>query len=115
MDVQVTGRRRRYVTTKRRWPRVPAASTTISIDVGNQIEPNDLDLFLTARWGTVEASLGRLWFHAVDHEPWTLHDATVVELSDTAMTAPGLPAPVGAPIVRWAQPVQARFARPVRV
>jgi len=68
-----------------------------------------------ARWGTVAASLGRLWFHAVDHEPWTLHDATVVELSDTAMTAPGLPSPVGAPIVRWAQPVQARFARPVRV
>jgi uncharacterized protein YqjF (DUF2071 family) len=115
MDVQVTGRRRRYVTTKRRWPRAPAASTTISIEVGNEIEPNDLDLFLTARWGTVAASLGRLWFHAVDHEPWTLHDATVVELSDTAMTAPGLPSPVGAPIVRWAQPVQARFARPVRV
>ena len=115
MDVKVTGRRRRYVTTKRRWPRTPAASTTISIDVGNEIEPNDLDLFLTARWGTVAASLGRLWFHAVDHEPWTLHDATVVELSDTAMTAPGLPSPVGVPIVRWAQPVQARFARPVRV
>ena len=115
MDVQVTGRRRRYVTTKRRWPRAPAASTTISIDVGNEIEPSDLDLFLTARWGTVAASLGRLWFHAVDHEPWTLHGATVVELSDTAMTAPGLPSPVGAPIVRWAQPVQARFARPVRV
>jgi uncharacterized protein YqjF (DUF2071 family) len=115
MDVQFTGRRRRYITTKRRWPRTPAASTTISIDVGDQIKANDLDLFLTARWGTVAASLGRLWFHAVDHEPWTLHDAAIVELSDTAMTAPGLPSPVGAPLVRWAQPVHARFARPVRV
>jgi hypothetical protein len=31
------------------------------------------------------------------------------------MTAPGLPTPIGGPIVRWAQPVHARFARPVRV
>jgi hypothetical protein len=44
-----------------------------------------------------------------------LHDAIAVELSDTAMIAPGLLAPVGVPIVSWAQPVHARFARPVRV
>jgi uncharacterized protein YqjF (DUF2071 family) len=115
MDVQVTGRRRRYVTRKRRWPRTPAASTAISVDVGDPIEQTDLDVFLTARWGTVAKSFGRLRFHAVDHEPWTLHDATVVELSDTTMIAPGLPAPIGVPIVRWAQPVHARFARAVRV
>ncbi len=115
MDVQVTGGRRRYLTTRRRWPGRPAAVTAINVDVGDPIEPTELDVFLTARWGTVAKTLGRLWFHAVDHEPWTLHDASVVELSDTAMIAPWLPAPSGDPIVRWAQPVHARFARPVRV
>jgi uncharacterized protein YqjF (DUF2071 family) len=115
MDVEIAGRRRRYTTTGRRWPRRPAASTVVSVDVGDQIEPTELDVFLTARWGTVAKTLGGLWFHAVDHEPWTLHDASVAELSDTAMAAPGLPAPSGDPIVRWAQPVHARFARPVRV
>lgn len=115
MDIEIDGVQRRYMTKRRSWPRQPAASTIVSIDVGDQIEPNDLDVFLTARWGTVAKSLGRLWFHAVDHEPWTLHEATLVELSDTATTAPGLPAPAGDPIVRWAEPVHARFARPVRV
>jgi uncharacterized protein YqjF (DUF2071 family) len=115
MDVEIDASRRRYATTHRRWPKQPVASTVVTVDVGKQIEPTDLDVFLTARWGTVAKSLGRLWFHAVDHEPWTLHEATLVELSDTALTAPGLPAPIGDPIVRWAQPVHARFTRPVRV
>ncbi len=115
MSGDIDGAHRSYVTTRRRWPRRPAATTVVAVDVGERIEPTELDVFLTARWGTVAKSLGRLWFHAVDHEPWTLHEATIVELSDTAMTAPGLPAPAGDPIVRWAQPVHARFARPVRV
>jgi len=115
MSVQIDTPRRRYVTERRRWPRRPAASTVVTVDVGEQIEPTELDVFLTARWGTVAESFGRLWFHPVDHEPWTLHEAQLIELTDTAMTAPGLPTPSGDPIVRWAQPVHARFARPVRV
>jgi uncharacterized protein YqjF (DUF2071 family) len=83
--------------------------------VGDQVEPSDLDVFLTARWGTVAQSFGCLWFHGVDHEPWTLHEAQVIELSDTALTAPGLPAPAGEPLVRWARPVHARFSRPIKV
>ena len=115
MDLRVDGSRRTYRTRRRRWPRRPAATTSVVVDVGDEIEPDDLDVFLSARWGTVARSFGRLWFHAVDHEPWTFHDATVVDLDDSAVAAAGLPAPVGDPIVRWAQPVHARFARPVRV
>lgn len=115
MSVDIDGPRRRYLTERRRWPRRPVAATTVVIDVGDPVEPTELDVFLTARWGTVARTFGRLWFHAVDHEPWTLHSATLTELGDTAVSAPGLPAPAGTPIVRWAQPVHARFARPVRV
>jgi len=115
MTVAVDGPSRRYVTERRRWPRSPAAETTVAVEVGAPIEPTDLDLFLTARWGTIARSYGTLRYHPVDHQPWTLHEATVVELADTAMSAPGLPTPVGDPIVRWAQPVNARFGRPQRV
>jgi uncharacterized protein YqjF (DUF2071 family) len=115
MTLAIDGSTVDYTTRRRRWPRSPAARTHVRIDIGEPIVPTELDLFLTARWGTVAKSFGRLWFHAVDHEPWTLHDATLIELDDSALTAPGLPTPIGEPIVRWARPVQARFARPIRV
>ena len=115
MTLDIDGSKITYATRRRRWPRSPAALTNVSIDIGKPIEPTELDVFLTARWGTVAKSFGQLWFHAVDHEPWTFHDATLIALDDSAMTAPGLPTPIGGPIVRWAQPVHARFARPVRV
>jgi uncharacterized protein YqjF (DUF2071 family) len=115
MSVDIEGSRRRYVTERRRWPRLPLATTVVDVEVGDPVVPTELDVFLTARWGTVAKSFGRLRFHGVDHEPWTLHDAALIELTDTALTAPGLPAPIGDPLVRWAQPVHARFARPIRV
>lgn len=115
MSVDIEGARRRFTTRHRRWPRMPPAETLATIDVGDEIEPTQLDLFLTARWGTVAKSFGTLRYHPVDHQPWTLHDASVVELADSALTAPGLPTPTGDPVVRWAQPVNARFGRPVTV
>ena len=115
MSVEINGPRRRYETSHRRWPRSPATSTVVAVDVGDAIQPTELDLFLTARWGTVAKSFGSLRYHPVDHQPWEPHAATLVELSETAMVAPGLPAPVGDPTVRWAQPINARFGRPVSV
>jgi len=115
MTVDRVGQRWSYTTTARRWPRQPTATTRLVVDVGDRVEPTELDLFLTARWGTVAKWGGRLRYHGVDHRPWVLHDAEVVELADTALTACGLPAPGGAPIVRFAQPLDARFGWPVRV
>jgi len=115
MTIERVGRRRSYTTAKRRWPSRPAAATRLVVDVGDRIEPNDLDVFLTSRWGTVAMSGGRLRHHPVDHPRWVLHDADIVELADTAVTASGLTAPADDPVVRWAEPVDARFGRPVRV
>jgi uncharacterized protein len=79
------------------------------------IEPTPLDEFLTARWGTVAEWRGRLRHHPVDHPPWVLRDATIIELTDTAVTAAGLTPPAGEPLVRIAAPLDARFGRPARV
>ena len=115
MMVERVGRRWSYTTTARRWPRRPAATTRLVIDVGSVVEPTDCDVFLTARWGTVARWGGTLRHHPVDHPPWVLHEATVVELDDSAVAAAGLGAPVGEPLVRFAQPLDARFGWPVRV
>lgn len=120
MSIETSGRRRTYVTERRRWPKSPAATagtavTRVVVDVGEAVEPTPLDVFLTARWGTVAKWGGRLRHHPVDHPPWQLRSATLVELADTAVTAGGLPAPTGEPIVRVAEPLPARFGRPQRV
>ena len=115
MTIDHSGLRTTYTTTRRRWPRRPNATTRLVVESGATIEPTDLDVFLTARWGTVAMSRGRLRHHPVEHPPWVLHDAHIVELADTAVQAAGLSAPNGSPLVRVAEPLDARFGRPVRV
>ena len=115
MTIERSGDRWTYETARRRWPRSPGAATRLIIEAGAVIEPTALDEFLTARWGTVAEWRGQLRHHPVDHPPWTLRAATIVELDDSAVTAAGLSAPTGDPIARLAAPIDARFGRPVRV
>jgi uncharacterized protein YqjF (DUF2071 family) len=115
MTIDQTGRRWTYTTSARRWPTRPQARTHVVVEVGERVDPTDLDIFLTARWGTVAEWRGQLRHHPVDHPPWRLHEAALVELDDTAVTACGLTAPGAAPLVRWAEPLDARFGRPRRV
>ncbi len=115
MTIERSGDRWTYDTRRRRWPRSPGAATRLVIEAGAVIEPTALDEFLTARWGTVAEWRGQLRHHPVDHPPWTLRAATIVELDDSAVTAAGLSVPTGDPIARFAAPIDARFGRPVRV
>ncbi len=116
MSIEVDGSTRRYETRRRRWPSAPETTTTIEVDVGAPVtEPTELDVFLSARWGTVARWRGRLRHHPVAHDAWTLHEATLVRLDDSSMGAAGFPTPRNEPIVRWAQPLAARFAPPDRV
>ncbi len=115
MRIDRTGDRWTYETTQRRWPRSPAASTRLVVDAGPRIDPTSLDEFLTARWGTVAQWRGRLRHHPVDHPAWALREATIVELDDRAVAASGLATPTGQPLVRVAEPLDARFGVPARV
>lgn len=119
LDIERRPAWRRYVTSRRRWPRHPQSSTVVAVGIGAEItEHSELDVFLTARWGTVAqwpGGRGRLRHHPVDHQPWTLHEATLTEYVDTSLEAAGLAAPIGDPIVRYAQPVDAVFGWPTRV
>lgn len=116
LSLDVDDRRRRYVTRRRRWPSVPPSRSIVEIGTGSPIErASDLDVFLTARWGTVARRRGVLRHHPVDHDPWTLREATLIEYHDESLRAAGLPDPDGDPLVRFAEPVDAKFARPSRV
>jgi len=115
MSIERVGDRWTYATTHRRWPRSPAATTQLVVEAGDRMEPTPLDEFLTARWGTVAEWRGQLRHHPVDHPPWTLRNATLVELDDEAVAASGLSVPTGEPLVRVAEPLDARFGRPALV
>lgn len=78
--------------TDRRWPGPPGAGGRLVIRPGAEREPREpLDDFLTARWGLYTRRLGRTLYVPIQHEVWPLHDATLVELEDTLVSAAGLP------------------------
>lgn len=119
MSIERRRASRRYVTRRRRWPARPGSTTRVTVEIGDVIdEPSDLDVFLTARWGTVAhwpTRRGRLRYHPVDHPEWTLRSAQLSEYDDTSIEAAGLPAPDSDPIVRYVDTIDARFGRPDRV
>ncbi|MFK8023864.1 MAG: YqjF family protein [Ilumatobacter sp.] len=119
MSIERAPSSRSFVSSTRRWPALPRSATSLTVEIGDVIEePSDLDVFLTARWGTVArwpARRGHLRHHPVDHPEWTLRAATLSQYSDSSLEAAGLPAPTDDPIVRYVDTIEARFGRPDRV
>lgn len=101
-------------TSRRRWPR-GEASSRVKVRVGVPVpagEVADLDHFLTARWALGTRFGRRLMWAEVDHEPWTVHRAELLELDETLLAAAGLPAPDGDAVVLWSSGVDVRIGRP---
>ena len=99
-------------TVKRRWP--SRASTRIQISIGERIEsPDELAVFLSARWGLYSKGFGsKIRYAPVDHETWILHAATLESLTDTLVVAAGLPAPTGDAHVMYSPGVSVRIGLP---
>jgi uncharacterized protein len=86
-------------TSRRRWPSTPPATSEMTVRIGPPLtEPTPLDLFLTARWGLHTTAWGRTRHLANEHPPWPLHRAELLSLSDTLITAAGLPQPTSPPV-----------------
>ena len=100
--------------TSRRWPGPRGAGGTVRARVGEPLsQPDELALFLTARWGLYSTWYGgRTAYAPVDHPPWPLHRAELLELSDDLVEAAGLPRPQGEPHVLWSPGVRVRIGRP---
>ncbi len=87
---------------ERRWPN--RATSSIAARIGPPKETTPLDAFLTDRWGLVtcsQRSSKGAWFGAVEHEPWPLHHATVLDLDDDLVASAGCGHPIGDPILLY--------------
>ncbi len=56
---------------------------------------------------------GRLTRVAVQHQPWPLWEAELVELQETLLAAAGLPEPAEEPLVQYSPGVDVRLGVPV--
>ncbi len=99
---------------RRTWP--SRASTSIRVSIGEPIEnPDDLSVFLSARWGLYSRGVGKgVRYAPVDHERWPLWTAKLESLNDTLLTAAGLSAPIGEPHVMFSPGVSVRIGLPRR-
>jgi uncharacterized protein YqjF (DUF2071 family) len=111
----VSGAHRSW-STLRRWPQRGLRSD-VAIEVGPAItHPDDLAMFLTARWGLHTRLGGRTWWMPNHHEPWTLHHASIERLNDNLVAGAGV-AVAGPPDVAtmYSPGVHTVFGAPVRV
>ena len=99
---------------ERRWP--SRARSCTAVRIGQPIaQPDDLAVFLSARWGLYSKGLfGGLMYAPVDHEPWPLHSASLESIDQNVVEAAGLPSPTGEPHVMFSPGVSVRIGRPRR-
>lgn len=88
--------------------------SVIDVEVGEAVDPDPLELFLTARFGLHTSVLGRTLWVPNTHGPWPLHRARVRELHDELVTAAGLPGVATTPPVSvlHSPGVRTRFGTP---
>lgn len=84
----------------------------IRIRPGPAIRANELECFLTARYRLYTKLAGRLAFAQVDHAPWPLQSAAVVQLEQDVIEHSGVPAPVGGPLAHFSPGIDVRIGRP---
>ena len=114
MHVRQRGSRWKWLS-QRRYPR-GGGSMELSLDVGDPIEPTDLEVFYTARWGLHSTLAGRTLWTPNEHQPWSLRSANVVSLKEDLISRAGVNVR-GGPTERvlYSPGVHTTFGRPVPV
>ncbi len=107
---------KRFWTTRRRWPD-RGLRTEIGVEVGPAItEPDELSVFLTARWGLHTKRFGRTVWIPNFHDTWELQRAVVTALRDQLVRAAGVPV-TGPPDVptMFSAGVHTSFGEPIPI
>ena len=103
----------------RRWPR-GSVETKIHLKILEPIvEPSQLEIFLSARWGLYTTTRGgALRYAPISHERWPLQRAKIISLDDSLVQAAGFDSPRaelnGEPNVMFSRGVQVRVGLPRR-
>jgi uncharacterized protein len=115
MSVEL-GETNRYRSRRRRPPGQasgPPVGHDITIRPGAPCEPaSEQARWLCGRWRAYSVVGGRLASTPVEHQAWTLWDATVVELEQTLLAAAGLSQPADPPLVHYSPGVDVRLGPP---
>ena len=106
-------------TSQRRWPRpdhAGSASSVVTIRIGDRLTETsptaERDAFLSARWALGSTFARQLVWADVDHPAWVLHTGELLECRESLVSAAGLAAPTGNPVVLWSPGVEVRIGRP---
>ena len=86
----------------------PKAEFQASWKIGKELprsQPGSREFFLTERYILYTEDDGELYRAQVHHEPWTLQQAELQEFSSDIITANGLPATTGQPILHYAEEI----------
>jgi uncharacterized protein len=84
----------------------------IAIRSGSPIRANEQERFLTARFRLYTRLAGRLAFAQVEHHPWPLESAILLDLDQNIIEHCNLPAAAGDPLVHFSPGVSVRIGRP---
>jgi hypothetical protein len=95
----------------RLWPD-SRAHTRIVVEPAGAIDPGPLDLFLTARFRLYSFLFGKLMCAKVDHSPWPLRSARLIEAHQTLTDAAGFSQPLQPDMVRYSPGVDVRIGLP---
>jgi uncharacterized protein YqjF (DUF2071 family) len=75
----------------------------IRIQIGAPLEANDLANFLTARFRLYTSHKNRIAYAQIEHDPWPLHKAKLMNLNETLIANSGIAAPTGEPLVYYSE------------
>ena len=113
MRVMTRGARTLYESS-RTWPD-RKAGTQLTVEAGAPLGAGELETFLTARFRLYSFIGGRLCFANVDHPPWPLREARLIEGRQTLTTAAGLPDVKQPASALYSPGVHTRISAPKRV
>jgi uncharacterized protein YqjF (DUF2071 family) len=97
---------------ERLYPR-SGAGARLAVAVGERLAPGELtelDLWLTSRWRYYCVRWGRLLTGVVDHEPWPLRRAEVLECAENLIAACGLLPHQSEPLALFSPRVDVRMS-----
>ena len=100
---------------RRIWPRPASEATDISIASGSRFldsELSDLDHFLTARYRLFTLLRGKLAYAPIEHEPWPLARARLLELRDNLIAPAGFAQSRSEPLVHYSADISVRIGSP---
>ena len=102
---------------RRRWPdRARSARTALAVRLREPVEPEPVEIWLTARWGLHTRVAGRTIWVPNHHGPWPLHRAEIAELDDDLVAACAIEVEAGRMLrALWSPGVRTTFGWPTTV